>query len=555
MEITPLMPELDAALGNSFIYEERKGNLAEARKLAENFLAAARAQGDPDQLALALLSRAHVHLLQGEPPGAIACVKEIGETMPLHYRFFADSCNYWAHCLQYNFSPDGGDADGGIETTAFWRPIALSQEVEARRRWFRSQVQDPFTQVLNRLISSLLPAVPTSRALFRKAATETTPAPLNAMQFNAVEQKILEIRRQVEQVMGLSPWLGYIDLVFANLYCLVGRREETTARLSQARELYQQMGDAAGVANTHMAEGDWLAAPLSAPEAWNYYLRDNGLPGSALAAFLEQREFERAALDLDGARRAYDQAEALFQQAAAPRGLAALQLRRGYLAICNDEYRVAAEHAKQAQMLFEEAGDHLGAWTACVHHLLSRIGSGQLTVDSATAQAIGNWGKTAGSFSFALGLGLLMCRVGRYWLSRVGDYERALACFHSAQFLFEALEAKINVAQSLVDRGNVCLAIGDRAAALIFFEQALDIAMQRIQTPSGAVARIRQEAVSLNMKLYNLYNQYLDADGLERIAARFQKFQTPAQSGDPLQMAKTFLINLPKFFRDNRIMR
>jgi hypothetical protein len=110
----------------------------------------------------------------------------------------------------------------------------------------------------------------------------------------------------------------------------------------------------------------------------------------------------------------------LFQQAGAPRGLAALQLRHAYLAMLHDDYHAAGLHARQARQMFDECGDSLGHELAQTHLILSCVGAGKVDGQHEVAQAIGRWGSMEGSFSYALGLGLLLGRGARHWLLRRG---------------------------------------------------------------------------------------------------------------------------------------
>ena len=58
-------------------------------------------------------------------------------------------------------------------------------------------------------------------------------------------------------------------------------------------------------------------------------------------------------------------------------------------------------------------------------------------------------GRSEGSFSYTLGLGLLMGRAGRHRLIREGDYERALACYRLSESLYRSAGgARTNQAQS-----------------------------------------------------------------------------------------------------------
>ena len=74
MPLQIAIPFVDDALGNSVVYEEYKGDLAQASQIADEKLSDARQQRDPATLADALLARGVVYLLQGEPPAATIVV-------------------------------------------------------------------------------------------------------------------------------------------------------------------------------------------------------------------------------------------------------------------------------------------------------------------------------------------------------------------------------------------------------------------------------------------------------------------------------------------------
>jgi CHAT domain-containing protein len=138
------------------------------------------------------------------------------------------------------------------------------------------------------------------------------------------------------------------------------------------------------------------------------------------------------------------------------------------------------------------------------------------------ASRIGAWGKRSGSFSFTLGLGILINRFARHWLIRRGNYERSLACSRVAQKLFEALGAAINAAQTLVDQGRIYEATGERAAASNFFEDALASYLRVIDATPAMAAAMSQRAIMITNNLYLTYVQQVNADGMERSMKRLE---------------------------------
>lgn len=76
------IPVVGRLLGQAVLYDEYKGDVAQARRAAEAELAEATNKGEPARLADALLARGIVHLLQGEPPAALASFGEIERLVP-----------------------------------------------------------------------------------------------------------------------------------------------------------------------------------------------------------------------------------------------------------------------------------------------------------------------------------------------------------------------------------------------------------------------------------------------------------------------------------------
>jgi tetratricopeptide (TPR) repeat protein len=273
-----------------------------------------------------------------------------------------------------------------------------------------------------------------------------------------------------------------------------------------------------------MNRGDWLAAPLSSPGVWNFLIKE-GLDSSDLGWTIESLEFDSRLAgrgDIVEAESAYAAAGRLFEDAGARRGLAALRLREGYLAALEGDYASAVRHGSAALEHFEATGDLLGTQLARTHLLLGSVGLGRFPEDSETAAAIGSWGQQRGSFSYALGLGLLLSRAGRYWLVRKGDYERALACFRLAESLFRALAATGNAAQSLVDQAMTYYAIGEPYGAAEAYERARDL-YSRIPANVPGLGAFRWQTSKLEREIYSIYEKHRNADGMARCLARLEQ--------------------------------
>ena len=317
--------------------------------------------------------------------------------------------------------------------------------------------------------------------------------------------------------------LAFAYLTAADLAACGKQNKAADGWLNRAQRAYAEADDIAGIALCRMFQGDRLCAPFSTPEVWNHAIREGASGGSELDQSLELAEFSRSEIHSELARAAYGEAEQAFGRAGAIRGMAAVQLRYGYLAMLDGNYDRAAEHALAAEARFEITGDYLGVNLARAHHALSRVGGGHLPEDTATALSIGEWGRNRGSFGYALGLGLLCAREARRWLLTAGEYERALACFRLAEALFDALGAPYNTAGVLMDQAAVFGNLGEVAAALERCERASDLQRHVLEKKPAHAQSIWLQAVSAGGVIFRLYMSQKDPEGMDRTASRLRE--------------------------------
>jgi CHAT domain-containing protein len=514
--------ELNEALGHSVVYEEHKGDFEQARRLAEAALSETQGQNDAAALADALIARGIVHLLQGEPPEAIRLLGEAGQKVGNDAGRCLRAASY-AHLavfLQFNNFPNLSGANAA-ELDVRWRGLTYLQAEQPQWQSRLGQATDPVLKAEAWLVHEVLPNLKPARATLE--SSRFAPA------IDAVAQMIQNTLQRLEMFQQAVVEFPYADLAAADLCCRVGRVQESHEYLQKGHEYlkkalsgYQRAGDAAGEAVCQMTSGDWLAAPFSSPLVLNWLLLEGTSEGSALAWPVEAREAGREGFDGVGAQQAYNEAERLFVRARAPRGLAAIQLRRAYLATMDDDFATAVALAERAHSEFEKCGDKLGSWLAQTHMAIHRVGVGHVPELTNLAKAIGAWGAMKGSFSFAIGLGFLFNRAARHWLIRVGDYERALACYRLAEALFIALGARSNETQSLIDQGKTHQAIGDRTTALTLYERALDVMEADTRARPQVTEALRPRIIMLATSVYNLYLEQMDSDGMERSAQRIE---------------------------------
>ncbi len=516
------IPFISDALGHSVIYEEYKGDFALARQSAEGQLTAARQQHDPAFLADALLARGVVHLLQGEPAAAQRCFRELEETVPGDFdrRLRAASYNNLATFWRYNLFPDGAGA-GAAELGLRWDGRAYLEAEIPRRKEIFSRASDPLARFESMLVKDFLSTLQAPRA-FVFSSRYGTPGTDPGQLLPTALQTPVGFRETAEIYDAAPALLAYADVAAADLCQRAGDMQTRVEFLRRALETYRQSNDMAGMASVQLLWGDWLAAPFSTPRVWNMAIQESGSSGSYLAWTWEAVERGYEPDNLEQAEAAYGEAERLFRAANAPRGLANVFLRHGYLATLRGDWALAGEAVTRAQEAYEACGDYLGAWLARVHGALCGIGSARFPEDLDAARAAGAWGAAEGSFSYALGLGLMIGRTGRDWLVRQGDYERALACYRLAEALYEELGAEVNRTQSMVDQGMVYQAIGARTPALTKYEESLDRFEKDVRARPALADKLRPHVFMLSADVYQLYLQDMDADGMQRSVDRMQ---------------------------------
>ena len=540
------VPLVDSELGGSVIYEEWKGNLAAADAAAGAWLERARSLGPGPDLADAMLARGVVDVLTGRPRAAVEHLAEVERVVPHDPGRLVRAITYTglARYLDVNCFPSLiGMAGAEFES----RSAGFMQEIG--RRWERLGALLPAATPDVGLESSLVNGLLCNLLTVRSAGADPEILSGDAMQ--TVLQASLSVPDQFVTPAfqaGVAPkYLAFAHLAAAGLCHRLRQVEQAGAILGQASALYAQAGDKAGVALCHMTEGDWSCAPASSPAVLNRFMKE-GTQSSALSGAQEAREAATDPAALAAAASSYDQAGQAFAAARAPRGVAAVALRRGYLAMRSGDHSAAERWAAEAGSGFLAAGDALGRWVAEAHLALASVGVGRPENTDAAA-AIGAWGASEGSFSWALGLGLLFARQGRGWLVSAGDVERSLACSRLAVATFRALGAEQNEAQALVDQGETYAAVGESIAAMDLYEQGVARFEQAIRRLSadpetgGAATLARTRSVMLAINVWQVHLAAMDPDPMERSAARIAGLiegadVTAADSG-PFQVVAT----------------
>lgn len=518
MPVTIPIPYIGEALGGSVIYEEYKGDFATARRIADEAITQARRAARPAELANALLAGGIARLLQGEIHAALACLEEAAGCAPDPEQR-ARALNYAQQAMQdgYNLAPGGGTA---VQDEPGMMDLLMKFTVE----------QGPQLTSLPRLHTPGVILEGWLKMACQPGRMARYNGSTGGRSMCLAMAATLAQHRDVQVVEDRDPaLLAYLDWQTAVARFAGGEPETARALLDRARALYQEAGDRVGEACCLMQAGDWLAAPLSSPDVLNTWLMAGTTSHS--------RDWESESAEMmppdrpERAREWYIQAASLFETARATRGSGALALRASYLETLSSRYDHALEtlssrydhaieHAECAQRLFAAVGDQRGAQLARAHRMLACVGAGRLPEDSAEAVAIGMWGRESGSWSYALGLGVLCARSGRRWLVGEGDYERALACFRLGEDLFAALAAPIAQSRCIADQCETYSAVGDLDASAVSAERGLELCMRALPQRPECAAEVWQQLGSFGSQLAGLASQRGDPDSIDRAARK-----------------------------------
>lgn len=527
--------EIEEALGNSIFYDEYKGNFAAARQIAEKIVEKAKLSNDSAKYADALIALAKVQLLQGEATTALTTLSQVKplveEDVTRQYRFLTFS--YAAKVLKQNTFPKGN----GYLNAKLYSELLI--DYLEKTKPIKSLVKEPEVLFEKELISRRFNDFPQLLAMIMINRDITTPDVL--AKFDESIQYEIKFREQVATSTHSAHYLPAIDLYIAEFYRNLDI-DTAQAKLAQTKTDYQQLYDTAGTAACLLLEGDWIAAPFSTPHIHNIYIGStSGSVNSNPHWKSEERELDVYTSNHAEALQFYRNAENLFIKADAHRGLAAIALRYSYLAAISGEYLEAKQQSLSAQKIFLEQGDQLGYVTAIAHQLLARIGNGELIEENnSELSQITQWGKTTGSYSYALGLGIMIGRVARRWVLRDGDYERAIAGYRLSESLYEALGASIHQAKSEVDQGELLLDLGEYIEAVPLYEKAVQFhkmaGEEDYDSDNWLFLKINFQYLLLSA-LFQIHVNRNDPDALELIVQQLNELYSQIPSQDPQNIA------------------
>lgn len=477
---------VDGVLGSSSYLDHFTAGFAEARLEKEVQVRKQRENGSSAVLGQALLDLAIIALLQGETQVTEACIKEALALAYLSDDILFQLLSYQAHSrfMQFQFSPSRRTLVTE-ELKAFTDFKAELPKWQAGITAAKSKLSNSSLCLLSRVLSlqrwtwsarsvqATLDDMRSSPGLFSASAEQD----IDYFKFSKLDEPILQALR--------------LDL--ADIYNSEGNPDKAKKIIADLITVSQERSL---LGSCYATLGDWKVRSYSVPEVWNM-IPLQGVNSNAQPREREWQEFKTEGLDIPGAKSEYSTAKQHFEAIGHERGLAAVELRLAYLnateasthpdkAFC---YREALRHASSAQEKYSSAADWAGYYLACAHVELCRIGTGQTAINKDQALEIGRWGRTKGSWSFVLGIGLFIARYARRWHIAEGDYERSLAAFSLAEVLFSELGTPLSHAYSLTDMATAFETLGDRTRFFIMAQRALERSMQPVSAPFSGLER------------------------------------------------------------------
>ncbi|GLA09385.1 hypothetical protein AnigIFM60653_011465 [Aspergillus niger] len=461
----PFLRNVLSALENSTLYIDHKGNFRAALEIAQHSYTQTRDIGGAS-LAAALISCGIVHTLQGNCGQAI---REFNEANSIGHadfalRFMTHAYIYVANTINYDMLPDTGN--GQLRDIQY-----RFDKAQNLQEWFSRSLELPIIHLVDPLLYRDCELLNKHRYWMSTPRQGPDPtAPLATK-----NKKVLLAGSETDfnylvnlgtHQQGLSS-LKHERAKLSARYC---EKEEAMHILQSARAFYEQTDDMAGLGNIKLTLGDWLVAPLSCPEVWNSFLAEGGSDNS-LHWKVEAAEAAINISSVGEARRYYNEALRLFTAAKALRGVAAVRLRLGYLSALRGlaivdvdiekHFAASRQEIQAAAAIFHDTGDIMGSRLCQAHLCLCDVGEKQGPDNLQPAINIGQWGRTEGSFGYALGIGLLFARIARRWANHIGDYERAFTSLRLAEALFKHLGAGLSHIHAIADQMNLYQLLGD----------------------------------------------------------------------------------------------
>jgi CHAT domain-containing protein len=397
----------------SLVPEARHGRPGKTRDAAM-----AAAQQDPVDRGNHLLSAVYASLSIGEPREALRLLDTIQSGGDESTARRARASRAWAQMLDGNWYP----GNTGGELPPHW-PEGLTA-ID------RVEPGDAGTMLVEGCAAFGPCMVLTSRTLLIDVARNTPSAAGQMLQLGVQRLETFAALAAHVQAYSAGTWALAAK---ADLQWRAGQDDAAREALKRIRQVCADVGDAIGLANAWMIEGDRLATPLSSPEALGFILSG----GAARVAPPAPDEIQ--------AQHAYVQAAAALAQADAPVARAAVELRLAFLAGRNDDFEAQRQHLDQCEAWCRDAGDVAGLYLVTVHRWLADIARGDLNLVRSIAPLewakphgpvaeIADWAATRGSLTWCTGLGRLLQRSGEAFAAK-REFESAEIAYRLAAHL------------------------------------------------------------------------------------------------------------------------
>jgi CHAT domain-containing protein/tetratricopeptide (TPR) repeat protein len=523
-------------LGDSIIYEENKGDFTAARRSAES---AVQQTNSAIERASTMLELAIVQTLQGDCADALKSCHRASELAANNPALLlrATATEMWICHTRWNYCPDGAGSDA-IEAWTQWPDVPDSGEQDGTQNWYQRKAIE-FVGALEKQWNALEPLVPDgshrmeSTIIYHSIATlsrararvqkANTPEVAEA-QFKEAIHPLMYFLLRPEFKQANPRWEAAFTMLLADLAFRARNYKLAQELINSAAAGYLRAGDRAGAGSCFMQAGDFRTGPLYTPVTLHFPITESASADSSDVR-VELHEQAASSAHLALVRDCYAKAADEFHAVGAVRGLAALDLRRSCLEMWEGRVDAAREYIDAAIKRYTDCGDRMALVLSRIHRSLTEIARHPALEDLETAADIGKWGKE-GSYSFALGLGIMLGRAGRAWLIRRGDAERALACFRMAKTLFEELGAPLNTAQSIADQGTALRSIGDHQAAAAKYEEALSLYLEQAgkRRPGLEKSLLRKLADAWSL-LYGAYEDVADPEGIQYAVERLDEFR------------------------------
>ncbi|KAJ5894517.1 hypothetical protein N7495_006208 [Penicillium taxi] len=259
------------------------------------------------------------------------------------------------------------------------------------------------------------------------------------------------------------------------------RSSQSASALEGLYDIYEEIDDYAGMANSKMMRADsLLCPPFTSPVSMNLILTDNN------SAIAEDPIWDPIEHDLtfeysSQASNCYENALDLFNRAACNRGQAAVLLRQ---ACClhlvarnrrreNEDYLDLIDEAsiKLQESLELFGDDEANLQLVKAHQILLRIFEGNLQRGKILARQIGEWGAQNKNETLIHFIGLLFSRFAQQEWSKYSNLDTALQAWECAYEVLEPMGDLIPMFQSVVARAAAHHDIFNSTEALLLIEQ------------------------------------------------------------------------------------